>query len=104
MIKRKLRLQLKNTRFKAFRSRFKNKAFIRRMENNREIISKGDNIKIEVKLKRSLIGKLDNKVRTLRALGLNRIGDIRVHNLDKSIRGMLNEVINMVLISEVKND
>ncbi|AYE36364.1 50S ribosomal protein L30 [Borrelia turcica IST7] len=103
MIKRKLRLQLKKDRFKASRSRVKNKAFIKRMESNREIISRGD-IRVEVELKRSLIGKLDNKVRTLRALGLKRIGDRRVHTLDKSVQGMLHEVINMILISEVRND
>ena len=102
MIKRKLRLQLKKDRFKVSRSRVKNKAFIKRMESNREIISRGD-IRVEVELKRSLIGKLDNKVRTLRALGLKRIGDRRVHTLDKSVQGMLNEVINMILISEVRN-
>ncbi|AHH10678.1 50S ribosomal protein L30 [Borrelia coriaceae] len=103
MIKRKLRLQLKKIRFKASRSRFKNRAFIHKMEKNREILIKSD-IKIEVELKRSLIGKLEKKVKTLKALGLKRIGDKRIHVLNKSIRGMLNSVINMVLLSEVKND
>ncbi|BDU62826.1 hypothetical protein BOFE_03660 [Candidatus Borrelia fainii] len=103
MIKRKLRLQLKKIRFKASRSRLKNKAFIKKMKNNREILTKSD-IKIEVELKRSLIGKLDSKVKTLRALGLKRIGDKKVHVLNKSLQGMLNSVISMVLLSEVKND
>ncbi|UER67664.1 50S ribosomal protein L30 [Borrelia sp. BU AG58] len=103
MIRRKLRLQLKKSRFNASRSRVKNRAFIRRMKENREIISKSG-ISVEVKLLRSLIGKLDNKVRTLRALGLKKIGDIREHRLDKSMQGMLGRVVNMVLISEVKGD
>ncbi|AAX17824.1 MULTISPECIES: 50S ribosomal protein L30 [Borrelia] len=103
MIKRKLRLQLKKIRFKASRSRLKNKAFIKKMKNNREILIKSD-IKIEVELKRSLIGKLDSKVKTLKALGLKRIGDKKVHILNKSLQGMLNSVISMVLLSEVKND
>ncbi|WP_024655328.1 50S ribosomal protein L30 [Borrelia hispanica] len=103
MIKRKLRLQLKKIRFKAARSRLKNKAFIKRMEHNREVIAKSD-IKIEVELRRSLIGKLDNKVRTLKALGLKRIGDKRIHILNKSLQGMLNSVISMVFISEVTDD
>ncbi|WP_421622703.1 50S ribosomal protein L30 [Borrelia sp. MN22-0132] len=103
MIKRKLRLQLKKIRFKASRSRLKNKVFIRKMKNNREILTKSD-IKIEVELKRSLIGKLDSKVKTLKALGLKRIGDKKVHVLNKSLQGMLNSVISMVLLSEVKND
>ncbi|UPA17979.1 50S ribosomal protein L30 [Borrelia puertoricensis] len=103
MIKRKLRLQLKKIRFKSSRSRLKNKVFIRKMKNNREILTKSD-IKIEVELKRSLIGKLDSKVKTLKALGLKRIGDKKVHVLNKSLQGMLNSVISMVLLSEVKND
>ncbi|AHE62817.1 50S ribosomal protein L30 [Borrelia parkeri] len=103
MIKRKLRLQLKKIRFKASRSRLKNKAFIKKMKNNREILIKSD-IKIEVELKRSLIGKLDSKVKTLKALGLKKIGDKKVHVLNKSLQGMLNSVISMVLLSEVKND
>ncbi|WP_024653535.1 50S ribosomal protein L30 [Borrelia persica] len=100
MVKRKLRLQLKKIRFKAARSRSKNKAFIKRMEQNREILAKGD-IKIEVELKRSLIGKLDIKVKTLKALGLKRIGDRRTHILNKSLQGMLNSVISMIFLREV---
>ncbi|AHH04910.1 50S ribosomal protein L30 [Borrelia miyamotoi] len=103
MIKRKLRLQLKKTRFKASRSRHKNKVFIKKMKSNREILAKSD-IKVEVQLKRSLIGKLDSKVKTLKALGLKRIGDRKIHILNKSIQGMLNSVISMILLSEVKNN
>ncbi|AFI31282.1 50S ribosomal protein L30 [Borrelia crocidurae] len=103
MIKRKLRLQLKKIRFKAARSRFKNKAFIKRMEYNREVIAMSD-IKVEVELRRSLIGKSDSKVKTLKALGLKRIGDKRIHILNKSLQGMLNSVISMVFISEVTDD
>ncbi|AAX17005.1 50S ribosomal protein L30 [Borrelia hermsii] len=102
MIKRKLRLQLKKIRFKASRSRAKNRAFIQKMAINREILAKSD-IKVEVELKRSLIGKLDSKVKTLKALGLKRIGDRKIHVLNKSLQGMLNSVISMVLLSEVKN-
>lgn len=102
MIKRKLRLQLKKTRFKASRSRCKNKAFIKKMKENREILAKSD-IKVEVKLNRSLIGKLDTKIKTLKALGLKRIGDRKIHILNKSIQGMLKSVISMILLSEVKN-
>ncbi|AHH08476.1 50S ribosomal protein L30 [Borrelia anserina] len=103
MIKRKLRLQLKKVRFKASRSRIKNRAFARRMEKNREILAKS-NITVKVELRRSLIGKLDSKVKTLKALGLKRIGDKKVHILNKSLQGMLSSVISMVLLSEVNND
>nr|WP_267505891.1 50S ribosomal protein L30 [Borreliella garinii] len=102
MIKRKLRLQLKKARVNASRSRSKNKCFIRRMEKNREIISK-NNINVQVFLVRSLIGKLNKKVKVLKALGLNKIGDKKVHFLNESIKGMLNETINMILLSEVNN-
>ncbi|AWG42869.1 50S ribosomal protein L30 [Candidatus Borreliella tachyglossi] len=103
MVKRKLRLQLKQARFQTSRSRLKNKAFIKRMEGNREVIVKSG-IRVEVELRRSLIGKLDSKVRTLRALGLKKIGDRKIHILNKSIKGMLNEIVSMVLLSEVRND
>lgn len=72
------------------------------MEKNREIISK-NNINVQVFLVRSLIGKLNKKVKVLKALGLNKIGDKKVHFLNKSIKGMLNETINMILLSEVSN-
>ncbi|AEL69720.1 ribosomal protein L30 [Borreliella afzelii PKo] len=72
------------------------------MEKNREIISK-NNINVEVFLIRSLIGKLNKKVKVLKALGLNKIGDKKVHFLNQSIKGMLNETINMILLSEVSN-
>lgn len=80
--------------------RSKNKCFIKRMENNRKIISK-NNINVQVFLVRSLIGKLNKKVKVLKALGLNKIGDKKVHFLNESIKGMLNETINMILLSEV---
>ncbi|QFI14611.1 50S ribosomal protein L30 [Borrelia sp. CA_690] len=102
MIKRKLRLQLKKARFNASRARSKNKCFIRRMEKNKEIISKS-NINVQVCLVRSLIGKLDKKVKVLKALGLNKMGDKKVHFLNESIKGMLNKSINMILLSEVSN-
>ncbi|EEG99340.1 ribosomal protein L30 [Borreliella burgdorferi 118a] len=70
------------------------------MENNRKIISK-NNINVQVFLVRSLIGKLNKKVKVLKALGLNKIGDKKVHFLNESIKGMLNETINMILLSEV---
>ncbi|AFT83817.1 ribosomal protein L30 [Borreliella garinii NMJW1] len=72
------------------------------MEKNREIISK-NNINVQVFLVRSLIGKLNKKVKVLKALGLNKIGDKKVHFLNESIKGMLNETINMILLSEVNN-
>ncbi|EEF83697.1 ribosomal protein L30 [Borreliella burgdorferi CA-11.2A] len=70
------------------------------MENNRKIISK-NNINVQVFLVRSLIGKLNKKVKVLKALGLNKIGDKKVHFLNESIKGMLNETINMIVLSEV---
>ncbi len=56
---------------------------------------------MQVFLVRSLIGKLNKKVKVLKALGLNKIGDKKVHFLNESIKGMLNETINMILLSEV---
>ena len=50
---------------------------------------------------RSLIGSKQDHKRTVRALGLKRIRDSRVHEDTPQIRGMLHKVRHLVLVEEV---
>jgi large subunit ribosomal protein L30 len=51
-----------------------------------------------VRLTRSQINQKDDQVKTLRALGLRRLGDQREHDYSRSIRGMLVKVRHLVTI------
>jgi large subunit ribosomal protein L30 len=50
---------------------------------------------------RSVIGSKQNHKRTVRALGLKRIRDSRVHEDTPQIRGMLHKVRHLVRVEEV---
>ena len=50
---------------------------------------------------RSVIGSKQNHKRTVRALGLKRIRDSRVHEDTPQIRGMLHKVRHLVSYEEV---
>ena len=50
---------------------------------------------------RSVIGSKQNHKRTVRALGLKRIRDSRVHEGTPQIRGMLHKVRHLVSYEEV---
>lgn len=50
---------------------------------------------------RSVIGSLENHKRTVRALGLKRIRDSRVHEDTPQMRGMLHNVRHLVHVEEV---
>jgi large subunit ribosomal protein L30 len=51
---------------------------------------------------RSVIGSKQNHKRTVRALGLKRIRDSRVHEDTPQIRGMLHKVRHLVSYEEVE--
>jgi large subunit ribosomal protein L30 len=51
---------------------------------------------------RSVIGSKQDHKRTVRALGLKRIRDSRVHEDTPQIRGMLHKVRHLVSCEEVK--
>lgn len=51
---------------------------------------------------RSVIGSLGNHKKTVRALGLKRIRDSRVHNDTPQIRGMVRNVRHLVRVEEVE--
>ena len=51
---------------------------------------------IVVTQKRSVIGQADKNVRVVRALGLRRIGQTKIHKDNNCIRGMINKVKHLV--------
>lgn len=56
---------------------------------------------LKVTQTKSVIGSLRNHKRTVRALGLKRIRDSRVHEDTPQIRGMIHKVRHLVLVEEV---
>ena len=57
---------------------------------------------IKVTQVRSTIGSLEAHKRTVRALGLKRIRDSRVHEDTPQVRGMVNKVQHLVKVEEVE--
>ncbi len=57
---------------------------------------------IKVTQVRSTIGSLEGHKRTVRALGLKRIRDSRVHEDTPQVRGMVNKVQHLVKVEEVE--
>ncbi len=58
--------------------------------------------KLQITLKRSLIGRPEDQRVTVRTLGLRKIGQSVVHNDNPAIRGMVNKVIHLVEVKEVE--
>ena len=58
--------------------------------------------RLKVTQTRSKIGGKQNQRDTLRSLGLKRIGDVVVKEDRPEIRGMVNAVIHLVSVEEVK--
>lgn len=52
--------------------------------------------KLEITLKRSLIGRPEDQQQTVQALGLRKIRQSVVHNDNEAIRGMVNKVSHLV--------
>ncbi len=51
---------------------------------------------------KSVIGSLGKHKRTVRALGLKRIRDSRVHSDTPQVRGMIHKVRHLVKVEEVE--
>jgi large subunit ribosomal protein L30 len=56
--------------------------------------------KLEVTLKRSLIGRPEDQRKTVEALGLKKIHQTVVHEDTPAIRGMVNKVSHLVTVKE----
>ena len=58
--------------------------------------------KVRIKQVRSTIKKLESQKRTLRALGLRKIGMEVEHELTSSISGMIDKVRHLVEVNSIK--
>ncbi|MDR2443112.1 MAG: 50S ribosomal protein L30 [Deltaproteobacteria bacterium] len=59
-----------------------------------------DNKKIKITLSRSTIGRVPTHRRTVRALGLRRIGHSVIQTDSPAIRGMINQVGYLLKVEE----
>jgi len=57
--------------------------------------------KLKVKLVKSIIGRKDDQIATIKALGLKKINSEVEHNDTPQIRGMLQKVIHLVEVTEM---
>ena len=55
---------------------------------------------IQVKLVKSLIGSKKDQIATVEALGLHKVGDVRVQPDNAQTRGKINKVCHLVKIIE----
>jgi len=58
--------------------------------------------KLQITLKRSLIGRPEDQRVTVRTLGLRKLHQTVVHDDNPAIRGMVNKVIHLVDVKEVE--
>ena len=60
--------------------------------------------RLRISWRKSAIGYAGDQKRTLRALGLRRLGQTVEHRDTRAIRGMINKVRHLVRIAEVSQD
>lgn len=57
--------------------------------------------KLEITLKRSVIGRPETQRVTVRTLGLKKTNSTVVHNDSPAIRGMINKVSHLLQVTEI---
>jgi len=57
--------------------------------------------KIRVRLIKSTIGRKDNQIRTIKALGLRKINSVVEKDVNPAILGMVNTVSHLVEVEEI---
>ena len=57
--------------------------------------------RIEVKLVRSPLGRLESQRKTVRSLGLRKISSTRIHDASPAILGMVRAVSHLVEVKEI---
>ncbi|MBB6675073.1 50S ribosomal protein L30 [Cohnella nanjingensis] len=57
--------------------------------------------KLQITLKRSLIGRPENQRQTVQSLGLRKVNSVVVKEDNAAIRGMVNTVSHLVTVEEV---
>lgn len=58
-------------------------------------------MKLQITLKRSLIGRKPNQVKTAHALGLRKVNQVVVKESNEAINGMVNTILHLVDVQEV---
>ncbi|MEJ8778440.1 50S ribosomal protein L30 [Pseudogracilibacillus sp. ICA-222130] len=56
---------------------------------------------LEITLNRSVIGRKENQVKTVQALGLKKVNDTVTKDDSAAIRGMINTVSHLVSVKEL---
>ena len=59
-------------------------------------------MKIQITLKKSLIGRLPNQIKTAHALGLKKIHQVVVKESNEAINGMVKTIAHLVEVQEVE--
>ena len=57
--------------------------------------------KLKVTLVKSVIGSKQDQIATVKALGLKKIRDVKEHEYNPQIRGMVNKVCHLVKVEEI---
>ena len=57
--------------------------------------------KVEIKLKKSFIGRKDDQIATAKALGLRKIGQTVVREDNSALRGLINKIPFMLEVKEL---
>ncbi len=60
--------------------------------------------RLQISWRKSAIGYAGDQKRTLRALGLRRLGQTVEHDDNRAILGMINKVRHLVTVTEVSQD
>jgi len=58
-------------------------------------------VKLRIKLVKSKIGRKDDQIATVEALGLKKINSVVEHNDTPQIRGMIRKVIHLITVEEI---
>ncbi|GKS14451.1 MULTISPECIES: 50S ribosomal protein L30 [Paenibacillus] len=58
--------------------------------------------KLQITLKRSLIGRPETQKKTVQALGLKKLNHSVVQSDNEAIRGMINQVSHLIEVKEIQ--
>lgn len=57
--------------------------------------------KFQITLVKSVIGRKDDQILTVKALGLKKIRDVVLHDDNPQIRGMINKISHLISVKEI---
>lgn len=60
--------------------------------------------KLKITQIRSTIGCIKDQITTMKALGLRKIGSIKIHDDNPAIRGMIEKVSHLVDVEELEEE